>query len=63
MDMEQPIVSIKTFDIPPEGEQFRVTIAPYIIKELLSAGASKVELKKCGLHLSIDPVFEVKEAP
>ena len=58
MGMDQPTVEIKTFKIPPKEAQFRLTIAPWIIREMLSAGASSVTFKKCGLHLSIDPVFD-----
>jgi hypothetical protein len=57
--MEQPIVVIKTFDIPPKGKkQAQFTVPSRDIEDMVAAGASKIVFRRCGLHLSIDPVFD-----
>ena len=58
--MEHPIVVIKTVVIPPKGKkQVQFTFPSRDIEDMVAAGASKIVFKRCGLHLSIDPVFDV----
>lgn len=52
-------MTIKTLNIPPKGrKQIQPTIPTHIVDEMVAAGACKIAFKRCGLHLSIDPVFE-----
>ena len=58
MGIDSPTVEIKRDELPADGEQLLINFPQGTLKEYRASGATGYVVKKCGLHLSIDPVFE-----
>jgi hypothetical protein len=56
--MDIPTVVIDTIQMPEKGKQLLLNVPQPTLTDYRAAGATGLVYRRCGLHLSIDPVFD-----